>query len=129
MPAQAGNASVTLEVDGDRVGVSAVEETNTLLVRSSPSAWKSIRDVIERLDVMPMQVHIEAQVVEVQLQRRAASTASTGTSRTRSHRRRPARPPLGRDQRWSTLAGSIAGARLGNPGGLAWTFLGRTPPR
>ena len=41
-----GNGSVTLEVEGDRVGVSAVEETNTLLVRSSSSAWKSIKDVI-----------------------------------------------------------------------------------
>lgn len=66
-PRQSGNGAVTLEVDGDRVGVSAVDETNTLLVRSSPQAWRSIRDVIERLDVMPMQVHIEAQVAEVAL--------------------------------------------------------------
>jgi len=60
-----GNGGVTLEVDGDRVGVSAVEENNALIVRASPSAWKSIREVIERLDVMPMQVHIEAQIAEV----------------------------------------------------------------
>lgn len=64
---ESGNASVTLDVEGDRVGVSAVEETNALLVRSSASAWKSIKEVIEKLDVMPMQVHIEAQVVEVKL--------------------------------------------------------------
>ncbi|MET0290337.1 MAG: type II secretion system secretin GspD [Pseudoxanthomonas sp.] len=62
-----GNGSVTLDVDGDRVGVAAVEETNTLLVRSSASAWKSIRDVIDKLDTMPLQVHIEAQVMEVTL--------------------------------------------------------------
>jgi len=62
-----GNGSVTLDVDGDRVGVAAVEETNTLLVRSSASAWKSIRDVIDKLDSMPLQVHIEAQVMEVAL--------------------------------------------------------------
>ena len=30
-----GNGSVTLEVEGDRVGVAAVEETNTLLVRAT----------------------------------------------------------------------------------------------
>ncbi|HBK46067.1 MAG TPA: hypothetical protein DDZ67_06445 [Xanthomonadaceae bacterium] len=66
-PRSGGNASVTLDVDGDRVGVSAVDETNTLLVRSSGQAWRSIREVIERLDVMPLQVHIEAQVVEVTL--------------------------------------------------------------
>ena len=64
---QEGASSVTLEVEGDRVGVSAVDETNTLLVRTTPAAWRSIRDVVERLDVMPAQVHIEAQVVEVRL--------------------------------------------------------------
>ncbi len=64
---QPGNTSVTLEVDGAQVGVSAVDETNTLLVRATASAWRSIREVVERLDVMPMQVHIEAQVVEVAL--------------------------------------------------------------
>jgi general secretion pathway protein D len=62
-----GNVAVMLEVDGDRVGVSAVDETNTLLVRSSAQAWRSIKEVIERLDVMPLQVHIEAQVAEVTL--------------------------------------------------------------
>src|SRR5207342_2958293 len=66
-PSNGGNGSVTLEVEGDKVGVSAVDETNTLLVRSTPQAWKSIKDVIERLDVMPLQVHIEAQVAEVTL--------------------------------------------------------------
>jgi len=65
--ASAGPASLTLRVDGDAVGVSAVDETNTLLVRASATAWRSIREVIERLDVMPLQVHIEAQVVEVTL--------------------------------------------------------------
>jgi len=63
-----GNGAVTLQVQGDKVGVSAVDETNSLLVRSSPQAWKSIREVIDRLDVMPMQVHIEAQIAQVQLQ-------------------------------------------------------------
>jgi len=64
---QSGNASVSLEIAGDTVGVSAVEETNALLVRASPQAWRSIREVIDKLDVMPMQVHIEAQVAEVAL--------------------------------------------------------------
>ncbi|GAA4999376.1 type II secretion system protein GspD [Pseudoluteimonas lycopersici] len=62
-----GNGSVTLQVQGDKVGVSAVDETNSLLVRSTPQAWKSIREVIDQLDVMPMQVHIEAQIAQVQL--------------------------------------------------------------
>ncbi len=64
---QNGNGAVTLEVEGDRVGVAAVDETNTLLVRTTGRAWKSIRDVIERLDIMPTQVHIEAQIAQVEL--------------------------------------------------------------
>ncbi len=65
--AGAGNGRVTLRVEGSEVGVSAVEDTNSLLVRANASQWKSIREVIERLDVMPLQVHIEAQVVSVAL--------------------------------------------------------------
>lgn len=65
--AQGGAGAVKLQVNGDQVGVAAVDENNALLVRASPAAWKSIREVIQRLDVMPLQVHIEAQVVEVNL--------------------------------------------------------------
>ncbi|MDR1076982.1 MAG: type II secretion system secretin GspD [Xanthomonadaceae bacterium] len=117
---QSGNASVTLEVDGGRVGVSAVEETNSLLVRATPQAWRSIRDVIEQLDVMPTQVHIEAQVVEVELTGDLSygvswffdnavsdsGTTGAGISQTRNS--------------WGSLAGSVTG---GN--GLSWTFLGK----
>lgn len=117
-----GNASVTLEVDGDRVGVAAVEETNTLLVRSSGTAWKSIKDVIEKLDVMPMQVHIEAQVAEVSLTgdlsygvnwylERAMTDNGLGPF---------AGPDAGGPSRWSTLAGSIGG--VSGAGGV-WTLV------
>ena len=119
--AQSGNTSLTLEVDGDRVGVSAVEETNSIIVRSSPSAWKSIRDVIERLDVMPMQVHIEAQVVEVQLKGELEYGVNWYFERAVTDAGLP--DAVGRTT-WSTLAGSIQSA-AGNPAGLAWTFLGR----
>ncbi|GHA85328.1 type II secretion system protein D [Lysobacter bugurensis] len=126
------NGSVTLEVDGDRVGVSAVAETNTLLVRASPSAWKSIRDVIQRLDTMPLQVHIEAQVVEVQLsgalqygvnwffENAVSDPIAEGGAGLPSAE--------GRDF-WGDLRGSLravasADGTIG-PAQLAWTFLGR----
>ncbi len=118
---QGGNASLTLEVDGDRVGVSAVEETNSLIVRSSPSAWKSIRDVIERLDVMPMQVHIEAQVVEVQLQGELRYGVSWFLENAALENgfpdvvNGPEIPP-----KWSTLGASIGG--LGGSG-LVWQLF------
>ncbi|BDU15511.1 type II secretion system secretin GspD [Lysobacter auxotrophicus] len=119
---QTGNASLTLDVNGDRVGVSAVEETNSIIVRSSPSAWKSIRDVIERLDVMPMQVHIEAQVVEVQL----AGDLKYGVNWYFERAVTDAGLPdaVGRTT-WSTLAGSIVPGNGEGGGGLSWTFLGR----
>ena len=63
----AGASSATFKVGRDDVGVSAIDENNAILVRASPEAWKSIKEVIQKLDVMPMQVHIEAQVVEVKL--------------------------------------------------------------
>ena len=120
---QSGNGSVTLEIDGARVGVAAVEETNALLVRSSPGAWRSIRDVIDKLDVMPMQVHIEAQVAEVELVGdlsygvqwfldRATSDNGFGDLNRNTN---PLVPP-----NWSTLAASIGGV---NGDGLSWSLI------
>jgi general secretion pathway protein D len=118
---------VTLEVEGTEVGVSAVDETNTLLVRANPAAWASIRDVIERLDVMPMQVHIEAQVVEVTLTGDLKygvnwffeNAITPDALRDRAQ---------GRDI-VGDLAGSVGGISVdddGNvSGGLTWSFLGR----
>ncbi|QOW24970.1 type II secretion system secretin GspD [Lysobacter sp. H23M47] len=118
---RSGNASVSLEIGGDKVGVSAVEETNALLVRSTPQAWQSIRDVIGQLDVMPMQVHIEAQVVEVQLSGELEYGVNWFFENAVTDNDLPS--ALGRTT-WSTLAGSVGDAK-GTAGGLAWTFLGR----
>lgn len=120
--AESGNANVTLQVNGDRVGVSAVDETNTLLVRSSASAWKSIREVVERLDVMPMQVHIEAQVAEVQLSGALKYGVNWYFETAVTDAGLPS--ALGRDT-WSTISGAVTSATATGGGGLAWTFLGR----
>ncbi|MDQ3229374.1 MAG: type II secretion system secretin GspD [Pseudomonadota bacterium] len=127
-PAESGNASVTLEVEGDRVGVSAVDETNTLLVRASGSAWKSIREVIEKLDVMPMQVHIEAQVAEVTLTgdlRYGVSWFFENSIAPEALRVRAQNRNIVGD-----LAGSVGGAIVDAAtgaltGGVTWSFLGR----
>jgi len=117
-----GSSSVTLEVDGDRVGVSALDETNALLVRTTPSAWKSIREVVERLDVMPLQVHIEAQVAQVQLSGDLEYGVQWFIERAMTDNGFPefAPPADGGPSRWSTLAGSVGGV-AGN--GLAWTLV------
>nr|WP_244244187.1 type II secretion system secretin GspD [Lysobacter alkalisoli] len=117
-----GDGSVMLEVEGAKVGVSAVAETNSLLVRGSPAAWKSIRDVIERLDVMPTQVHIEAQIALVTL----TGDLSYGVNWFFETAVTDAGLPsaVGRDT-WSTISGSVTGRASDGSGGLAWTFLGR----
>jgi len=117
-----GPGTVTLEVEGDRVGVSAVDETNTLLVRATPAAWRSIRDVVERLDVMPAQVHIEAQVVEVLLSGELEYGVNWYIEQGMTDNGLgPFLPPAaGGPSRWSTLGASIGGVR--GPG-AAWTLV------
>ena len=119
---QGGDTSVTLEVDGAEVGVAAVDETNTLLVRSTGQAWRSIREVIERLDVVPLQVHIEAQVVQVTLSGRLAYGVSWFLEQGMTDNGIgpfPA-PGAGGPSAWSTLGGSIGGE---GGGGLIWSLV------
>ncbi len=124
---EGGNAAVTLQVDGDRVGVSAVEETNSLLVRSTPGAWKSIKDVIARLDVMPMQVQIEAQVAQVQLSGDLAYGVNWYFERAVTDAGLP--NAVGRTT-WSTLAGSVTPITLGKvPAAWPGRSSAAMPPR
>jgi general secretion pathway protein D len=51
----------------EEIRVSAVEESNSILVLATSSQWESIRRVIERLDTIPLQVHIEAKILQVTL--------------------------------------------------------------
>ena len=118
---RSGNGRVNLRVDGSEVGVSAVEDTNSLLVRASPAAWKSIREVIDRLDVMPMQVHIEAQVVSVAL--KGALQYGVSWFFDNAVPEEAGLPfPTGRNS-WGSHAGSVTPVEgFGNV--LTWTFLG-----
>lgn len=61
-----GGGSVTLGDNGD-VRITAVMETNSLLIQASPSDFDAILNAIERLDEEPLQVLIEAQVLVVNL--------------------------------------------------------------
>lgn len=62
----AGGSGISI-VGGDDVRITAIEESNALLIRASPSQYDSILAAIKRLDIEPLQVHIEAQVVQVNL--------------------------------------------------------------
>ncbi|MCR6494875.1 type II secretion system secretin GspD [Thermomonas sp. S9] len=119
--ARAGNGRVTLKVGGAEVGVSAVEDTNSLLVRASPAQWKSIRDVIERLDVMPMQVQIEAQVVSVALKGALQYGVSWYFDNALAGQGLPY--PTGRNS-YGSYSGSLGPMANGGGNLLSWTFLG-----
>lgn len=103
--------------DASDVSISAVEESNALLVRATSSQWESIRRAIERLDVMPLQVHIEAQVVEVQL----TGELSYGVNWYFENAvvDQAGLPSAEGRTIWGTIAGSIGSE------GVGWTFLGR----
>lgn len=122
--ATSGNGRVTLKIGGSEVGVSAVEDTNSLLVRASASQWKSIRQVIERLDVMPMQVHIEAQVLSVALKGELQYGVSWFFDNAISSDAAGNLPyPTGRNS-FGSYSGGVS--PLPNAGNLlSWTFLGK----
>jgi general secretion pathway protein D len=110
-----GSTSTTLNIGGSEVGISAVEESNALLVRASPSQWESIRRAIDRLDIMPLQVHIEAQVIEVKL----TGDLSYGVSWFFGNSLAGLNPPVTpSDSGWFNSGTSITGA------GSSFTFLG-----
>lgn len=61
----AGEGSVLPE--GSNIRISAVEENNQLLVMAMPGEWESIQGAIRKLDISPLQVQIEARILEVSL--------------------------------------------------------------
>jgi general secretion pathway protein D len=120
-----GNGRVTLKVGGAEVGVSAVEDTNSLLVRASAAQWKSIREVIDRLDVMPMQVQIEAQVISVALKGDLQYGVSWFFDHAVNSNAAGNLPyPTGRNS-WGSYSGGVNPMSNGGGNLLSWTFLGK----
>ena len=54
-------------VEGDDIRITAVEENNQLVVRATPAQYEAIRGAIRKLDSVPLQVHIEARLLDVSL--------------------------------------------------------------
>lgn len=112
-------------VGGEDVRITAIEESNSLLIRASPSQYDSIMAAVKRLDIEPLQVHIEAQVVQVNLTgnlefgvRWFFQNATSGDAAFAF--RRDIRGFGGPNQAGNTV-NSFAGTA--GPGGLDWTFL------
>ena len=74
-PRQASTPAATTPAAGATPGgegestirISAIEENNQLMVMSSPAEWNSIQSAIRKLDISPLQVQIEARILEVTL--------------------------------------------------------------
>ena len=49
------------------VRISSVDGSNQLLVRARPSQWEEIKEAINKLDNVPLQVQIETRILEVSL--------------------------------------------------------------
>lgn len=121
----AGGSGISI-VGGDDVRITAIEESNALLIRASPSQYDSILAAIKRLDIEPLQVHIEAQVVQVNLTGNLEfgvrwffqnSTSGDGAFAFRRNNRGFGTANERRNGIWNSFAGTAG------QDGINWTFL------
>ena len=119
--AQSGGASgggISI-IESENIRITAIEESNALLIKSTSSQYDSIESAIRRLDVVPLQVHIEARFLEVTL----TDEFRFGVQSFFENFTAPGNPQLPDDPNGvfrsglSSLGGSIT------PTGVAWTFL------
>ena len=61
-----GGGNVVSTPEGD-IRITSISETNSLLIQASQSQYSSIQAAIERIDQEPLQVLIEAQILDVEL--------------------------------------------------------------
>ncbi|PMQ02953.1 Type II secretion system protein D [Dyella sp. AD56] len=62
-----GNASQQYVSGDGSIRISSVDSNNQLMVRARPSQWTEIRQAIQRLDNVPLQVQIEMRILEIDL--------------------------------------------------------------
>lgn len=62
-----GGASGPGGVKETDIRISAIEENNQLMIQATPIEWSRIEAAIKKLDVIPLQVQIEARILEVRL--------------------------------------------------------------
>lgn len=60
------NSGVSIDPDAD-VKIVADKTNNSLMILSSESMYKQIQEALKRIDIMPMQVQVEASIMEVTL--------------------------------------------------------------
>jgi len=69
-PATTGTTPAATPASGGKesdIRISAVEENNQLMIQATPIEWDRIESAIKKLDIVPLQVQIEARILEVTL--------------------------------------------------------------
>lgn len=66
-PPQANPPAIKGGDGASGIRVTAIDTNNQLMVRARPSQWSEIRQALERLDAIPLQVQIETRILEVTL--------------------------------------------------------------
>lgn len=71
-PASSGDSKTTTAAGGSGkketdIRISAIEENNQIMVMAQPFEWEQMQAAIRRLDTPPLQVQIEARILEVSL--------------------------------------------------------------
>jgi general secretion pathway protein D len=126
-PTSADGISVVTSED---IRITAIEESNALMIRATPGEYDAILSAIRRLDIVPLQVHIEAKILQVDLTdslkygvkwffENASDGAANSSYRQLRRNENQRRQDLGIPLRnaWSSFSGSLSSS------GLAWTFL------
>jgi general secretion pathway protein D len=116
-PAATSEGGISI-VQSDEIRITSIEESNALMIRATAGEYDSILGAIKRLDIVPLQVHIEAKVLQVDLTNKLAFGVKwffeNSVTQTAYHNARRLNP--GREA-WNSFAGSASVT------GLAWTFL------
>jgi general secretion pathway protein D len=66
-PSGGGSGSPGVGGGSSAIRVTAVDANNQVMIHARPSQWADIRQAIERLDAVPLQVQIETRIMEVAL--------------------------------------------------------------
>jgi len=120
-PARATSADGIAIVQSDEIRITSIEESNALMIRATAGEYDAILGAIKRLDIVPLQVHIEAKILQVDLSNGLSmgvewffENALNNRANAAYHAARRLNPA--RDV-WSSHSGTAGSA------GLAWTFL------
>ncbi|MFO1493629.1 MAG: type II secretion system secretin GspD [Lysobacterales bacterium] len=121
-PAGSGDQGLAI-VEGEEIRITAVEENNQLIIRATPGQYEAIRGAIRKLDSVPLQVHIEARLLDVSL----TNNLKFGVQWYFENALSRLVPPDDSSGSSSGTKRAINGDRFGEitPSGINWIFAGR----